>query len=469
MRPIIISLGLALGPLAACGPPPSDDATDAGPSDRGRPDPQAPEAGLPDTTPEFGHGWRAIAADPTRPLAERIAAARAGLESADPDDRSWFGLGEIHLSPELDADERVMILDVLVPSPDMLRQRHRIVGFYEIAADGHVASIAAQWLLPSAYGEVLSAFANFPSVPASALESLAQPLARFANDVPLPATHGLAVHWLLADRVPDRGLVYVDTNRLTFHQAIPDVVCAIREGASDRDLEPLWAHANRIADELRALMLEHRVSYVNASWGLTLASVREPWASVCGEPPPSDALALRILAAYEPVFAALFATPRVATLHAALASPADEHAPFDQSDPRFFNRLRVGALGTRSNALPPGGSDRPPPDALLFPEAVEDADVYIASGCRSGECRTNGTLTMIRPVGVGVSTLPLTQTSFVAPLALAEVVARRTRDGSAHEAITNELIEEIFDELASGCGAGPCFHDPLRDPAFPRP
>lgn len=420
--------------------------------------------------------WLVRARDPTRPASERISAALEGV-ARDPCagtlevecDTAELTLGVEHLSPELDPTERILVIDDIHPSIDMLRHRHRIVGVFSVASDGTIIEQDARWELPRTYGDVVTAFASFPSLSAKTLEPLRAPLDEaYGARVPVGGSHGLVVHWILTDRIPDRGILFLDYGNLSFLRAVPDVVCAVESATDAESLATLRRHAQSTADSLRGLIDEHEVTVINASWGFTVASLEGPWARVCGAPAPPRSVLRAILDAYTPLFTALFGTDGVFVAHAALQSSDPADAPFDHEDPRFYNRLRVGSLGDVGTEIPMSGSSVAPAGSRPHPVDRSYADVFVNSGCNDTDCRPNAGLTLSGPHGFGVAPFPLTQSSFVTPILTAELVIRRQRD-FASEAWSDELIDALMEVLRGQCDAPPCYRDPLLHGGLPGP
>lgn len=436
---------LLVGLMAACGDPSSADG-------------DAPQ-------PE----WLSTVRDADAPLPQRIASALEGIQldpcAHDPDSpcaMKSFGLGLEHVDPDLDPEERILIIDELVPSIDMLRNRHRILGVFAVDPDAQIESLHAQWELPKTFGDIVTAFASFPSYSAGELEALRAPLAdAFAARVPTVGSHGLAVHWILTDRVPDRGVLFLGYDNLSFHRALPEVVCQIGPGHDGVNLSRLRQHAEDAAQSLLRLVEAYRVSVINASWGFTLESVRGPWESVCGAPPPPRENLLEILDAYTPIFEAMFGTPGLFTTHAALQSARLDDGPFDIDDPRFTRRLRVGSFGTLDTRIPFGGGAEPPTGSRPQPRNLDYADVFVNSGCDETACRTQNGLSMSGPLGFGTQPFPLTQSSFVSPVLTAEFVRTRQSPPFAGTVWSDALMASIMEKLEGTCGEGPCYRDPL--------
>lgn len=423
------------------------------------------------SSPVLAEDWSEIIREDRSSIEARLSAAFEGM-AADicfdgTDDtgecpKRRFELDRSHVDPAQQGRESILIIDVLPPTVAMLRYRNRILGMYEVAADHGIEEQSASFELPETLGEIVTGFASPTPVPSEALAPLLPELTRrYGDHSPLRSAHGTAVFGILADLAPGHPLVLLDNNRLTFNQSVPALFCSIPRHPGRIAL--LRERAHRFADDLRALMEEHNVRYVNASFGYTIETVRGPWRSTCGTAPPSTAILRAILAAYRPIFDALFDTPGVFTAHAALASPNDLDAPYDQLDPAFPNRLRVGSLAHAGTEIPEQGVADVAPGWDPAPADPGDVDLWVNAGCTAfGECRAERTLSMITRFGMGRATLPLPQSSFVTPLALSAFIDLRDRPPFRERSFDNDLIDDLIVALHSGCEDGYCrVFDPL--------
>lgn len=416
--------------------------------------------------------WRAIMRQAEGPLPSRIDAALFGIAhdrcrsaggGASGCAPVTYDLDASHVDPALAGGEAVLITDELVPTVELLRYRNRVVGFYDVLRDGTIGAVAPTWQLPEVFGDIVTGFASTPPVPAAALAALQPRLQQaYGQSVTVFGTHGTVVFAALIDLIPNNPVVILNMYELSFHQSMPREVCQIGASEGPVDVTPLRAHSEHVAQGLRALYAKHNVHFVNASWGYTLASVREPWRLVCGVEPPSDDVLLAILGAYRPVFEALFNTEGVFTAHAAPRSPLAAHSPFDQDSPEFPNRLRVGLFHHAGVDVPEGGRADAPASWLPVP-GPGDADVWVNNACDEATgCRALRPLSVASLYGMGRASPFLPGSSFVAPLLLgAFLYARHQRPG---ESMSNALIDELKRVLVPPCGPGPStcrYIDPL--------
>jgi hypothetical protein len=414
--------------------------------------------------------WEQRVADPSLGLAARIEAAMEGIES-DPCLESdgvcvmaRFALGPEHLAPDLDPTERVLVVDDLAPSVDMLRYRHRILGFHRFEGT-QLQQLDMEWALPEAMGRILTAFAQFPETPAEALEPLRLPFEAAYRTFEAPlGSHGLTVHRVLTDAIPDRGLVFLDYNGLSLLRSFPELACAVGEqpGAEAE----LLARARALAAELSEMMDRHNVTWVNASFGFTTASITGPWERTCSRTLPSRVTQLAILEAHRPIFDVLFGKPGILVVNAALQSPSQEDAPFDIERPAYAGRLRVGAFGDMTAQYTEDGRCERPADRDAQPRDPFWADVYVNSGCGDFECREQPSLSLAGGYGMGRGPFPLTQSSFVAPLLLVDLI--RLRATYASDPWSDTLIGQLVSARKTSCEEGRALHvDPLLHAAAP--
>ncbi len=424
-------------------------------------------------TPRPGSAdWRDVLTDDFAPVESRVAAALTGVaqdrcfaDGGPVNACAWarFELHPDHVDPGLSGREAILIVDELPSAVEYLRYRNRILGAYTVNDEHAIAPMPVAFELPETFGDIVTGLASAVPIPSEHLAPLIPELTNLYEDhVPVVASHGTAVFGVLADLAPGQPLVLLDNNLLTFQQADPELFCSIPSHPERLDL--LRDRARRFADDLRDLLAAHNVRFVNASFGYTTDTVTGPWQRVCGTALPSIAVQRDILEAYRPIFDALFATPGVFTAHAALASTDDRNAPFDQPEPEFPNRLRIGSLAHAGQAIPATGADFPGPGWNPVPPDPADADIYVNAGCSDlGVCRSLRPLSLSLQYGMGRAAFPLPQSSFVTPLALARLADLRRRPPFRERPFDNALIDDLIVTLQTGCGdAEPCrFFDPL--------
>ncbi len=418
--------------------------------------------------------WRTIVRDPNEALPRRLDAAFFGIEQdtcflnegdTSGCDFTTFTIDSSHVEPVFEQREAVLVVDIIAPSVEMLRYRDRVLGFYEVTSDGTIAATSLEWELPEVFGQIVTGFATSPAIPSEEFSELLTRLQEvYSESVPPFSTHGLTVFNILADLIPKNPIVFLNNNLLTFHQSIPDIVCAVERSGNEIDVQALREQSERFAEDLRALFETHHIRFVNASWGYTIESIRGPWMSVCGTEAPDDEILLAILEAYRPVFDALFNTEGVFTAHAALASPIDEHYPFDQDSPEFPNRLRVGAFQHNGAEVPAEGLTEVASDWLPAPEESDEADVWVNSGCAFFfDCRAERPLSFSVQYGMGRVDFPVAQSSFTNPVLLGMFIYIRNQ--MAIEAMDNSLITDIIAMLIPECETEPAalcrYIDPL--------
>jgi len=414
--------------------------------------------------------WRATLNDPEASIENRVAAAFEGMAKDDCFDggedtadcpRRRFTLSPSHADSDLIGRESVLIVDVLPPAVEYLRYRNRILGAYQVTPDHSIAELPIVFDLPETSGEIITGLASSMPIPSEALAVLLPEMnRRYGDHIPVASAHGTAVFSIFADLAPGQPIVLLDNNLLTFNQSDKQLFCSIPD--HPERLVVLRQRAQRFAEELRDLMTEHNVRYVNASFGYTIETVRGPWQSVCGTEVPPTHVLRSILETYRPIFEALFSTPGVITAHAALASPNDLDAPFDQPGSEFPNRLRVGSLGHNGANIPATGTGAAPTNWNPVPPDPNDSDIWVNAGCTAlGECRVIRPLSLSTRYGMGRSVFPLPQSSFVTPIALAQIIDLRNRRPFRDRQFDDSLIDDLIIALTGAC-TDTCRHfDPL--------
>jgi hypothetical protein len=426
----------------------------------------------PDTPPPSS--WIDILTDREQPLDARKAAALKGIEQdtcfrqqADKAGCQWmnFAIEPHHAETKYVGTEAVLIIDEMVPAVEMLRSRDRVLGFYRIEGSGDIERVPMEWTLPSVFGEIVTAFSGSPYIPPDELAQVGEALySTYEEEVPVFGSHGLAVYNIMIDRIPDTPIVLLDNNLLSFNRGVPENFCAVAdEQQREVQLSLLRARSETFAEAFRQLLISHNIRYINVSWGYTLQTVLGPWSKVCGSEPPSESILLAILNAYQPVFDALFNTPEVFSAHAAYKLGNERHFPFDQPSPDYPNRARIGVFSHLGKDIPVVGMIEAPVGSNPIP-AAGDAEFYINSGCSvQGTCRQLAPLTMNVRYGMDRVVFPLSQTSFSAPLFLAQFINLRNGPEYQQQWLDDHLIRTLLTELQNGCGSNSeCrYFDPL--------
>jgi hypothetical protein len=462
MKAVPVLLGLLV--VAACGPAEAEDVGSDGLDD---------DAGSVLLRP-----LREIVADPTTEVTDRVQAALEMVaedhcfrEASDLATCSWSKQTlEKQFIAEQPNSEAVLIIDHLPPAVDYLRYRHRIFGHYAVERGGSIKEEPVVIRMLTTLGEIMTGFANYPSVRADALGQLFQPLretydTRFAHNT---AAHGVVVFSVLKELVPNHPIVLLSHSEVV--PQLNELQCALSSDAQGKvDTTPLRVFTDRYAAELKRLIASHNIRFINASWGTTLQHIRRAWER-CGKAYlATEENQLAVLQTWMPVYEVLFATPGVLAVQAAVEDVGLTDAPLDRSMPELFNRLRVGSFGYLGEDISPEGAMRASADWDVSPRDTSAADVYVNDGVISRRSRARGYFSPVHAFGVQEQPpepwlLPVS-TSFITPVALARVIAMRQSARFRQREMSNGLIEEMLDVLmcrSSAEGASRCvFWDPL--------
>jgi len=264
---------------------------------------------------------------------------------------------------------------------------------------------------------------------------------------------------------PRQPLVVLD--HLSYDKFAREEFC---DGSGSEDsLRRLRERSTLVAANLRRLMAEQRVRFVNVSAGESLDTMRELWTNRCAGARPGDDLLRAKLAAYTPIIDALYNTPGVFAAQAAINASNSQDFPFDFPSADYPNRLLAGYFTTLESGLDAGGQrDGSGTAALSGWPGRQNVDVYLNSGVQpSRPFRYNAT-PLLQVDGFGVDIFPITHTttSWIAPLALSRFInLRYERFGT--EAMSDALISRIRAELTpGGCSeqssALCAYQDPLK-------
>lgn len=437
--------------LAACG--------GGGGGDGGDRPPPGPGPGQPPPPPP----------PPVDPLVQQIAAARETI-LADVCFRNGGGCAFTdHAYRPADfamtesTGEAILIVDTFDTLPvRALRYRNRIKGFYRFGAGGVVVRASSTWHVPTSLWRALASFSGPDHVAAWRLRSLrtaiqtAYPGVAFDN-----VGHGSMVFSLLADANPRQPLILMDG--FSLHEMAPDAYCDVSGSATAQ--HRLAVVAQQAAVALQAMIQAEEVRFINYSGGHTLQTIRADWTEDCGGPPPSDDLLRSRLAAHELLYAVLFATPGVATAHAAIGGGQPIDFPFDQASSAYANRIRVGYFTSLASGLDAQG--RGAVSALGGWPSEGWADLYVNTGVLPTRPFQHNRTPLLQIDDFGVDHFPIKgpQSSWVTPLALSRLIHLRQSifaDRPMDDALVADLFERVTPGACPSQTGGRCrYQDPL--------
>lgn len=362
--------------------------------------------------------------------------------------------------------ETVMLVDELPALTfDAIRYQQRIAGYYRWKPDGTLDDSPFELEAPRTLRDILTSLQTPAFVPAERYVSLAPTLiGKYAAIQKDSLLHGTITFDILVEHLPKHALVLV--NAPTPGPEFGGCDALGSPGLPSR----LRARQELYAKDIRAIMQKHNVHYVNLSGGIDLPTLKRNWTDLhCSTPTPSDDVFRAYLQALTAQYDALFAAPGVVATQAAsydILSAAD--APFDQSGPAFYNRIRVGALAVRESGLDERGVGPSYNFATIRP-AIGGADVYVSTGVADLRGKELAAMPLLMADGFGTTVFPAApgrSTSWAAPLALARLVNLRE---SRHAGVPfdDALVATLLDELAPhGCDSLPgqrcIFQDPLK-------
>lgn len=430
--------------LAACG----GSAGAPGPA----PTPTATPSPAPTPTPSPTPTSTPIPQPPRGPLAERITAARAEMQA----DTCFQGgvttgcsftdqpyrPGDFAMDPN--SNEAVLVVDDFPRLPGAaIRFRKRIKNYYRFGTAGALANATSTWRVPTSLWKALDRFAYPEYDPTEQLRAVAEMAYRMYPGLNLDNTgHGATVFRLIADTNPAQPLVLLD--KIDLVDVARADYCDISGSAAVQTR--LTAAAQITADNLVAMMRANNVRYVNYSAGHSYEVIRDSWTTDCGTAAPGEAVLRDKLAAYAPIYAALFSTPGVMTAHAAVENDGLVNAPYDQKIAQYYNRLRAGyfaVLDSNLDEVGRGGIGGFP----IWP-ARADADVFLNTGVEPRRPFQWNTTPLLQLDGFGLALEPITTptTSWVTPLLLARLI--NIRFGTfPTRSFDDALIADIFDKV----------------------
>jgi hypothetical protein len=375
-----------------------------------------------------------------------------------------FVVGDLKIDDA--SPETVMLVDEL-PALTLgaIRYQHRIAGYYRWTPEGTLDDRPFELEAPRTLREILTSLQTPEFVPAERYVSLAPTLLRqYTSTNKNSLLHGTLTFNILAEHLPKHAIVLVNAPQLDTALGGCDAI-----GSADTIAKIRYRYES-FANDIRSIIKKHNVRYVNLSAGTDIPGLKRNWRDLkCSGPMPSDDFFRSYLEALAPKYEALFATPNVIATQAASYDifPAAD-APFDQTSPRFYNRVRVGALAVLESGLDEVGIG-PSYDFAKFRPAFGGADVYVNTGIFDRRGKELASMPLLMADGFGTTVFPAapgTSTSWAAPLALSRLVSLRE---SRHAGVPfdDALIATLFDELAPrGCDTLPdqrcIFQDPLK-------
>jgi hypothetical protein len=385
------------------------------------------------------------------PLADRIAAARVemladtcfqgGVTTGCSFTDQPYRASDFAMEPN--SSEALLIIDDLPRLPDSaIRFRKRIKGYYRLGAGGTIGAAATTWHVPTSLWNALDRFSYAEYDPTEQLRSVAEAAYRAYPGLSLAnAGHGATVFRLIADTNPAQPLVLLD--KIDLVDIAHADYCDISGSAAVQTR--LTAAAQTTADNLVALMRTNNVHFVNYSAGHSYEVIRDGWTAACGTPLPAETVLRAKLAAYAPIYAALFATPGVMTAHAASENDGLVNAPYDQKLPQYPNRMRAGYFAVLDSNLDSAG--RGGIGGFPIWPARADADIFLNTGVEQERPFQWNTTPLLQLDAFGLSLEPITipTTSWVTPLLLARLINIRYAEFPTRS-FDDALIADIFDK-----------------------
>ncbi len=353
--------------------------------------------------------------------------------------------------------EGVLVVDSIpYLSPSMLRYQSRLAGYFEVAPGGNIRQpdrSKLSWHVPQVLAEVVTRFdpAGRDYIPAWVLEPLGNAIAD-QYGIPAGFAHGWTVHDILTELIPEHSIYLM-------HHEFLDVGTLI---CNPNNLNVINSVSQAFADSLSKFLRDHNIRFVNFSAGLTSEIARRTWTERGCQGEPSREYLRSLAKSFEPVAHVLFASPGVITTMAAAGVWDRADSPFDVQSDAYPNRLRVGYFNAYDSRLDNEG--RGDTSSFTGVPNSDSVDLYINSGCRgpNRECNQSH-LQAVTNYGMWQYTLPTAgQTSWMAPLALAEVIYHRQSKHLA-QPMTDNLIRQIKQEMTP---EGRRFQDPLKHKQF---
>lgn len=354
-----------------------------------------------------------------------ILADTCFLEQEDVSVCDWgeFSFDPSQFAMKHNTGETILIVDDFRSLPvRAIRYKNRIKGFLRVNSAGMITPVPFAWRVPTRLFHALSSFASSDFIPAETLHPLKTPLeAVYGSFDAENLGHGSFVFSLLIEANPHQPFVLMDMPN--FHQFAFEELCDI--AGTPESIDRLRTKAQRVADDIRRVMSEMNVRFINLSAGETLDSLREEWMGHCEGTMPSEEILRAKLNAYSPIVEALFNTPGVFAAHASINASSPEDFPFDFPTSAYPNRMLVGyftALDAGLDAM--GRGDH---SGLSGWPSSQNVDIYLNSGVLPTRPFPYNSTPLLQVDGFGVDIFPIanTTTSWIAPLALSQFISIR--------------------------------------------
>jgi len=357
--------------------------------------------------------------------------------------------------------EAILIIDTFPTLPvRSIRYRKRIRNYYRLGQTGAVPA-ATTWRVPTRLWNALDRFSGPDHVPAWRLDGLREPIQSSYGSIPFDNVgHGSTVFSLLADTNPHQPLVIMDSIDLFRIDPVDYCDASGSVAVQNRLLQASQAAAGQIIRVMR----DNNVRFVNFSAGHTLPVVTADWRRDCGTQ-PSDAVLRQKLAAYAPIYDALFRTVGVMTIQAAIEGADAADFPYDQPSPAWPNRLRTGYFTSLNSGVDSQG--RGDHAGLTGWPGAANADIYVNTGVLPTRPYAYNFTPLLQIGEFGIDHFPITapQTSWVTPLALSRLInlrygtfANRTMDDS----LIADLFRSVTPTSCPGLPGSRCvYQDPL--------
>ncbi|NIJ65041.1 hypothetical protein FHR20_002003 [Sphingomonas leidyi] len=359
--------------------------------------------------------------------------------------------------------EAVLIIDNLPRLPvRAIRFRKHIKGYFRLGEGGAANAATTGWRIPTALWSALDRFSGPTHVPSQRLAPIGDAAKQAYPDIAFDNVgHGSTVFSLLADNVPAQPLVLLDS--IDLEDIAPTRYCDA-SGTAAVQAELVQA-AQRAADAIVALMRANNVRFVNYSAGHTFQTVRDSWQAACAKPLPAEGVLRDKLAAYAPIYAALFGTPGVLTVQAGSENDGLHDAPYDQRIAAHYNRVRVGYFTALTSGLDDAG--RGDIAALQGWPARAEADIFVNTGVLPARPWPFNRTPLLQSDDFSAALMPVTaaHTSWVTPLALARMVHLRFSrfpDRPFDDALIAAIFDAATPALCPGQWDNRCaFQDPM--------
>lgn len=350
------------------------------------------------------------------------------------------------------SNENILIIDSNLEFYANTRYRSRVMGQYEFTATGELIPYNPAIKLPIYLSKTLRRLdgLHFDApdeqtdsfIPAKWYSDLTAKLSEASDQYGwLSVGHGSLPMSFILEHNPNARVVIVDNSDLSQSS---DAFCK-------QDLERFHTQYKTVADSITSIIKDHKIQYVNASFGYTRSVLKQYWNDLCPTRRiPKDEILDAYMASIAQYYDALFNTEGVLGIQSSDINMNRVNNALD-ANTDFQNRMRVAMFQSLDSGLNEAGelvdkdNGQYPQLQSSLENSVEFIDIFINFGY-SGLGRkppyNSSPFMIVNPFATDSYPINSSATSWAAPAALSRAIHIKNTEFPS-EAMTNTLIQRI--------------------------